>query len=222
MNTYTELGAERFGAPPAIQHMIRTDAAPGHLSGLSSHISEDLRDALRATTLALKASYAINRTGQVLFSALPRETSADFVGDHQLIVRDGCLTSDQPVLADALRRSLARSNVTEFQCIGPPEIDSVITLRSVLIHSETFVFVRLPANNVPSQVEILNFGKLFSLTAAESQVLLMLCTALSPEEIAARHSVAISTVRSHIRNILIKTSCSEVRGLVIRVCRLTS
>jgi DNA-binding CsgD family transcriptional regulator len=58
------------------------------------------------------------------------------------------------------------------------------------------------------------------LTGAEARVLQALCNGAKPKEIAADGNVAISTVRSHICSIRVKTQTANIRELVDRVSRL--
>lgn len=58
------------------------------------------------------------------------------------------------------------------------------------------------------------------LTGAETQVLKGLCAGLQPKEIARRGNVAISTVRSHICSIRLKTQTASIRELINRVASL--
>jgi DNA-binding CsgD family transcriptional regulator len=58
------------------------------------------------------------------------------------------------------------------------------------------------------------------LTSAEQAVLKGLCGGLRPKELASRHGVAISTVRSHICNIRTKTRATSIRELVERIAVL--
>lgn len=64
------------------------------------------------------------------------------------------------------------------------------------------------------------YARSHSLTAAETAVLKGLCGGLQPKEIARRQGVAISTVRSHICSIRIKTQTGSIRDLVNRVAAL--
>jgi DNA-binding CsgD family transcriptional regulator len=58
------------------------------------------------------------------------------------------------------------------------------------------------------------------LTGAEARVLQALCGGAKPKEIAAQNDVAISTVRSHICSIRVKTQTANIRELVDRVAKL--
>lgn len=64
------------------------------------------------------------------------------------------------------------------------------------------------------------FAQCHELTAAESNVLRHLCEGFEPSEIAARHGVALSTVRSQIGSIRIKTGQDSIRALLHMLGRL--
>ncbi|KNZ33387.1 MAG: hypothetical protein AD742_06600 [Methylibium sp. NZG] len=64
------------------------------------------------------------------------------------------------------------------------------------------------------------FARSQGLTGAEARVLQALCNGAKPKEIAAQCAVAISTVRSHICGIRVKTQTANIRELVDRVAKL--
>jgi DNA-binding CsgD family transcriptional regulator len=64
------------------------------------------------------------------------------------------------------------------------------------------------------------YARTHSLTGAETNVLKAMCSGLKPKEIARRQGVAISTVRSHICSIRVKTQTGSIRELLGRVAVL--
>jgi DNA-binding CsgD family transcriptional regulator len=64
------------------------------------------------------------------------------------------------------------------------------------------------------------YARAHALTATETSVLKGICGGLRPKEIARGQGVAISTVRSHICSIRIKTQTASIRELVNRVAVL--
>jgi DNA-binding CsgD family transcriptional regulator len=64
------------------------------------------------------------------------------------------------------------------------------------------------------------YARTHSLTSAETNVLKAMCGGLKPKEIARRQGVAISTVRSHICSIRVKTQTGSIRELLGRVAVL--
>ena len=65
-----------------------------------------------------------------------------------------------------------------------------------------------------------HFVRSNALTPTEEQVLRLLCRNLSTPEIASQLDVAVSTVRSHVRNLCFKTLATGVRDLVAKVTAL--
>jgi DNA-binding CsgD family transcriptional regulator len=64
------------------------------------------------------------------------------------------------------------------------------------------------------------YARTHGLTGAELNVLKSMCAGLKPKEIARRQGVAISTVRSHICSIRVKTQTGSIRELLGRVAVL--
>lgn len=70
------------------------------------------------------------------------------------------------------------------------------------------------------ELPMMAFAREHQLTAAEQQVLQSLCAGLQPQEIAQRHGVAISTVRTQIASVRAKTATESIRELVAMVAQL--
>lgn len=64
------------------------------------------------------------------------------------------------------------------------------------------------------------FARCHSLTYTEEQVLNLLCRSMTTPDIALALDVAVSTVRSHVRSLCIKTGSRGARELVNRVAKL--
>ncbi|MFZ2652839.1 MAG: LuxR C-terminal-related transcriptional regulator [Burkholderiaceae bacterium] len=64
------------------------------------------------------------------------------------------------------------------------------------------------------------FARSHGLTGAEARILQALCIGKKPMEIADQSGVAISTVRSHVRSIRLKTQSGNLRELVQRLAVL--
>ena len=65
-----------------------------------------------------------------------------------------------------------------------------------------------------------SFAQSHRLTRTEKQVLQLLCRCLSAPEIAIQMKVAVSTIRSHVRSLCVKTSSHGVRQLIHLVSAL--
>ena len=64
------------------------------------------------------------------------------------------------------------------------------------------------------------FARSHRLTRTEEQVLNLLCRSLSTPDIALTLDVAVSTVRSHVRSLCIKTGAKGARELINRIATL--
>ena len=64
------------------------------------------------------------------------------------------------------------------------------------------------------------FARSHRLTRTEEQVLNLLCRSLSTLDIALTLDVAVSTVRSHVRSLCIRTGAKGARELVKRIATL--
>lgn len=64
------------------------------------------------------------------------------------------------------------------------------------------------------------FARSHNLTRTEEQVLNLLCRSLSTPDIAKELDVAVSTVRSHVRSMCIKTGAKGARELINRIATL--
>ena len=80
---------------------------------------------------------------------------------------------------------------------------SVLPLQDGLGRTAQALLV-LGKRNLCGELPMLAFAREHQLTAAEQQVLQALCAGLQPQEIAQRHGVAISTVRTQIASIRVK------------------
>ena len=82
------------------------------------------------------------------------------------------------------------------------------------------VLVMLPRPRLCQPLSTYAFARDHGLSAAESQVLHLLCDGLQPTEIAKVHGVAITTVRTQIANIRVKTDAPSIAELIQRIARL--
>lgn len=80
--------------------------------------------------------------------------------------------------------------------------------------------VMLGKRRVCEELSVQGFAQSHGLTAAEVRVLAALCRGTPPTAIAAQVGVAISTVRTQIGNIRLKTGADSIRALVQQVAAL--
>lgn len=87
-------------------------------------------------------------------------------------------------------------------------------------HGPAHALLVLGKRHLCGELPMLAFAREHQLTAAEQQVLQALCEGLQPQEIASRHGVAISTVRTQIASVRAKTATESIRDLVALVAQL--
>jgi len=85
---------------------------------------------------------------------------------------------------------------------------------------ETLALLVFGKRNASETLTVDFYARANGLTTAEVNVLKGLCSGVKPKEIAREQGVAISTVRSHICSIRIKTQTGSIRDLINRVAVL--
>lgn len=147
----------------------------------------------------------------------------------------GRVMAQRPSDNDTFRRTLnrARTGLRGFLCMGEGTQSSAVAVLP-LIGQRSAVDMLAPGtlgSAVPPTYALLVFAKqhlcddstmaLFArergLTSAEGQVLAQVCKGLRPAQIASNHGVRISTVRTQLRSIRMKTCSETIRELVQKV-----
>jgi len=82
------------------------------------------------------------------------------------------------------------------------------------------VGVLLARSSICESLMLCFFARNHGLTHTEEQVLGILCQGYSAPEIASQLKVAVSTIRSHVRSLCLKTRSSGVRELVNQIAVL--
>ena len=84
----------------------------------------------------------------------------------------------------------------------------------------TATLLMLGKREVCETLSVQGFARCHQLTGAETRVLLELCRGTPPGEIASGLGVAVSTVRTQIGNVRLKTGATSIRALVRQVAVL--
>ena len=125
-------------------------------------------------------------------------------------------------LADALQAA-ARRGLRKLLTLGEgaQRISvSVVPLALPDSLTEPVTLVMLGKRQVCESLSVQGFARSHGLTAAEARVLTALCQGTPPSAIAEQVGVAISTVRTQIGNIRLKTGAQSIRALVQQVAVL--
>lgn len=97
---------------------------------------------------------------------------------------------------------------------------SVVPLGTFGQNGRSATLVMLGKRRVVGELAVQAFARAHGLTPGETRVLVALCDGLRPARAAALHGVAISTVRSQIGSIRVKTGAASIRDLLHKVAAL--
>ena len=167
----------------------------------------------------------VTQAGHVLFANRTARCELDAQHPVHLLGRELRVrrTQDIAPLRDAIHRA-ATKGLQRLLRIGDPDRKAITV--AIAPAGE-------PAGNQPGSAMLIfckrevcedlsadAFSRQFGLTGAEVRVLKQLCCGRSPAEIAIRQGVAISTVRTQIASIRIKTGVGDIATLVREVSLL--
>lgn len=101
---------------------------------------------------------------------------------------------------------------------GEHEVSLVMVPLSHPLESDSpAVLVLLSRQSACENLAVRMYARAQSLSPSEEQVMMALCGGLSIPDIAKKHGVAQSTVRSQIKSLREKTGCSSIRKLLQRI-----
>ena len=128
---------------------------------------------------------------------------------------------DQQTLQQALAKATTgRRSLITLGDAGERLSLAVVPMRRQQEGAPAFAALMFSRPSVCGSLMLCFFARNHSLTAAEENVLGILCQGHSAPEIARQLHVAVSTVRSHVRSLCAKTRSSGVRELVNQVAML--
>jgi DNA-binding CsgD family transcriptional regulator len=195
-------------------------AAPGHgappawLVATLEHIGRGI-----VVVAALGRVVYANRLAR---QALEAEGHPLRIAEGALLARPG---ADAGALADALEAA-QRRGLRRLLELGRGRPDAmavaVLPLPADALGPGTggTALVSLPLARRTQDLALAAYARVCELTAAETAVLEALAAGASPAEIAREKGVAMSTVRTQICQLRLKTGCRSIRQLVQRVLGL--
>jgi DNA-binding CsgD family transcriptional regulator len=147
------------------------------------------------------------------------------VNEHPLVIRHGSLRALRPQDAAALHKALSASakGLRSLLLLGTG--DRCASVAVVPMHSPNALdrgesLVLFGKRSVWGDLAAQLFARLNGLTNAEEQVLNLLCIGAPPTEAARQLGVAVSTVRSHISSIRLKTGAGSIGDVLRKVAVL--
>ena len=131
-------------------------------------------------------------------------------------------THDAAPYQDAVS-SAAQRGMRRLLTLGDADAErasiSVIPLESAEAGARAVLIV-LGKRSMCESLSVQGFARSHRLSAAETRVLVALCNGVAPTLVARQLGVAVSTVRSQIGSIRIKTGATSIRALVRQVAVL--
>ncbi len=130
--------------------------------------------------------------------------------------------ADAVLFREALHSALRRG-LRKLLTLGeddPPASVSVVPLRAQGGDRRAAALLLLGKRRVCEDLSVQCYARDHGLTPAEGRVLAALCCGRRPNEVAAEFGVAISTVRTQIGSIRLKTGADSIRSLVRTVATL--
>ena len=130
----------------------------------------------------------------------------------------GRLQPHQLADANALHLALQRTKLGQRALLQLAPADTVGSAIAVMpLSIPGYALLAFAKQQLCDTTTVTLFAKERGLTSAEGQVLAQVCKGLRPHEIATRHGVQVSTVRTQLRAIRQKTACDSVRDLLQKV-----
>ena len=121
------------------------------------------------------------------------------------------------VLRLAMRAALGHRSMVELGSAPHTLAMAFVPLGSPFESDSQTVLVLFGKRNVCESVTMSFFARSCGLTPAEETVLRDLCDGMEVDDIARSHGVAESTVRTQVRVLRAKTSCTSIRELIRKV-----
>ena len=129
--------------------------------------------------------------------------------------------SDQKSLTQALDQAASgKRSLTRFNGTGGSTSLAAVPLNQQSPGPCDRIALLLSREESCESTLFASFAQSHRLTRTEEQVLQLLCRCLSAPEIATQLKVAVSTIRSHVRSLCVKTSSHGVRQLINLVTAL--
>jgi DNA-binding CsgD family transcriptional regulator len=183
------------------------------LPSLDSQISASLQFLAKG----FSAAYAIDLSGAVLAQFATTNAMETDVNAAKFQLKDGRLHTADPILMQDLGIALTRLRRTDTQYICRDGIDTVVVLRKIPTNLGNFVLVCPRQECELTEDRVYEFGRIFALTKTQCEILRDLCAGTGPEAISSKREISLSTVRTHIRNLLHRTKSKDMKSLVCDV-----
>ena len=157
---------------------------------------------------------------ELLFANAPALAAlqGDPANSNGLCLANGKLLARNLADASQLNLALQRTKVGQRALLQLAPDDAGASAIAVMpLSMPGYALLAFAKQQLCDTTTVTLFAKERGLTSAEGQVLAQVCKGLRPHEIATRHGVQVSTVRTQLRAIRQKTASDSVRDLVQKV-----
>lgn len=140
---------------------------------------------------------------------------------HPLVLLHGELRARRGADAQALLAALHEARqrgLRRLLTMGDGAQQASVSVVPLGVPGATLVIIG--KRQVGAELAVQGFARLHGLTGSEARVLARLVAGARPAAIAEEHGVALSTVRTQIGSIRLKTGAASIRALVEQVARL--
>jgi DNA-binding CsgD family transcriptional regulator len=172
---------------------------------------------LETLATALSAAVVIDTQTRILYQNPPLLSQCLNSTETQIFNNLGKLESRDHCLMAQIKTALISMGNGDIRIVRSSEVNVSLSLRKIFLAGASLFFIRDCQNYSLTEQALSCFGNTFTLTATERKVLAAICDGVSLEMVGPKLNCAMSTVRTHVRNILAKTNCEDVRRLVLRV-----
>ncbi len=163
-------------------------------------------------------------TDQVLFANAPAQSALlpANAGNTGLCASNGLLCTRKASDAKALRLALQRTSSGQRTLLQLHEAHSADAVAVMPLSCPGYALLAFAKQQICDTTTVTLFARERGLTSAEGQVLAQVCKGLRPQQIATHQGVQLSTVRTQLRAIRLKTACGSVRTLIEQLSVLPS
>lgn len=200
-------------------------ALPGcaHINGPVAGVLARMLDEVDYGLLLVTASGALRFANQLALHALGVGGALRLAGGAVFATRDTDQTLLRTALGDAargLRRLLTLNPAGTNTSVAVLPLPATDVGVDTDVAAEPLVMLVLGKQSSSQTLTLDFFARTYKLTSAETAVLRALCAGQSPKQAAASLGVAISTIRTQIGSIRLKTQTASLRALADKVAAL--
>lgn len=188
--------------------------APAPAQGLESSLLLRMMDEVDHGMIVIDAHCQLRHANHLARHALAQ---SKFIACHGQMLM-GSKTAYTQQIDQALKHALKGHRQLISLKDGDAELTLALVPLSHALESDTpTVLVMMSRQSACENLAVRMYARAHSLSPSEEQVLIALCKGITIPEIAKEHRVALSTVRTQIKALRLKTGSTSIRMILLRV-----